>query len=71
MTFYEFMCCNKVYNAAAGLLDRNTVTKEEIKTVLEVLKKMADDRNDWTEELKVQYKALIEFAKQGFEGSNK
>ena len=64
MTNYEIICCNKVRNAALGLLDKNTVTKEEIKVALETLKKMTDDRNDWTEEQKTEYKKTIECAKQ-------
>lgn len=67
MTYYEFMCCNKVYNAVMGYIDRKSITKQEVKIALEVLKKMTDNRNDWTDECKTSYKALIEYAKHAIE----
>ena len=67
MTFYELTCCNKLYNAALGYIDRNSITKHEAKIALEVLKSIADNRNDWTKEQKEQYKKLIEIAKISLE----
>lgn len=67
MSFFELTCCNKLYAAALGYIDRNSVTEHEAKVALEVLKRMAENRDDWTEEQKEQYKKLIEIAKIALE----
>lgn len=63
VTFYELICCNKLYSATLGYVDRKSVTKHEAKTALDALKSMTDNRDDWRTEQKEQYKALIEIAK--------
>lgn len=52
-------------------LDRNVfITKEEQKAAVEVLKKLADNCNNWTQEQKDRYKALADFAKEFAEGND-
>lgn len=67
MSFYELTCCNKLYAAALGYIDRNSVTKHEAKAALESLKRMAENRDDWTKGQREMYKNLIEFAKAALE----
>ena len=64
MTPYEELCVTRVYQAALGTIDRKTITKKEIDITVEVLKKYADDRNDWNDQQKEAYKLLADFAKE-------
>ncbi len=67
MTFFELNCYAKVYNAAMGFIDRNSVTRQEIEVTMEILKKMVDERDDWTDEQKELYKALADYIKKKME----
>lgn len=67
MTFFELNCYAKVYNAAMGFIDRNSVTSQEIEVTMEILKKMVDERDDWTDEQKELYKALADYIKKKME----
>ena len=64
MTPYEELCVTRVYQAALGMIDRKTITKKEIDITVEVLKKYADDRNNWSDQQKEAYKLLADFAKE-------
>ena len=64
MTFYQLTCYTKLYNAAMGYIDRNSVTHHEVEVAIEVLKKLADKRDEWTNEQKELYKALADIAKE-------
>lgn len=64
MSFYEMICFAKVYNAAFGVPSPSPVTKQDIEITIEILKKMADNRNDWTQQEKESYKLLADFAKE-------
>ena len=67
-TEYELKCYNKVLSAALGKVDRSTVTKQEFDITVELLKKNADNRSDWTEEQKRDYKILADYVKEKFKG---
>lgn len=67
-TEYELNCYNKVLGAALGKVDRSTVTKQEFDITVELLKKNADNRSDWTEEQKRNYKILADYVKENFKG---
>lgn len=69
MTFYQLTCYTKTYNAAMGYIDRRSVTQQEIEVAIEVLKKLADERDDWTDEQKELYKSIADIAKKMFEES--
>jgi len=64
MTFYQLTCYTKLYNAAMGYIDRSSVTRQEVEVAIEVLKKLADERNDWTDEQKELYKSIADIAKE-------
>ena len=68
-TEYELSCYNKVLGAALGKVDRSTVTKQEFDITVELLKKNADNRSDWTEEQKRDYKILADYVKENFKGN--
>ena len=61
MTNQEEYYVSRVYNAALGIIDRKTVTKHEIDITIEILKKYADDREDWTDDQKEAYKLLADY----------
>ena len=63
MNFQEMICFAKVYQAALYPQYRQSVTKTEVETTIEVLKKMADERQDWSDEQKEFYKSMADFAK--------
>ncbi len=64
MTDFEKQCITRVYHAALGIIDRRSITKAEIDITMEVLKKCADQRNDWTDQLKEEYKIIADYAKE-------
>lgn len=66
MSFYEMICFAKVYNAAFGIPSPSPVTKQDVEITIEILKKMADSRNDWPQQEKESYKLLADFAKEYF-----
>ena len=70
MNFYEYFSFAKVYNAAMNPQYRNTVSKKEIETTVEILKKMADNRSDWSDDQKEAYKLLADFAKERIKEHN-
>lgn len=70
MSLYEMICFAKVYNAALGIENRRTVSNQEIDVAVELLKKNADNRTDWTQEQKDTYKAIADYAKDQIKESN-
>lgn len=64
MTPYEKICVTRVYQAALGAIDRKSITKEEIDITIEILKKHADECNDWNDHQKEAYKLLADYAKE-------
>ena len=71
MTPHEEYCVARVYNAALGIIDRKTITKHEIDTTIEILKKYADDQGNWTDDQKEAYKLLADYAKEQIKGQIK
>lgn len=64
MNFQEMICFAKVYQAALYPQYRHSVSKPEVETTIELLKKMADERQDWSDEQKEFYKLMADFAKE-------
>lgn len=64
MNFYDFLSFAKVYNAAMNPQLRNSISNAEIEITVEILKKMADNRCDWSDDQKEVYKLLADFAKE-------
>lgn len=64
MTFNEMLSFTKVYNVAFRLAHPSTVTSRDKEITMELLKKMVDNRNDWSKEQKEQYKLLVDFVKE-------
>ncbi len=63
MTLEEMMLCAKVFAYAMG--DRSISLNQTDKDfAVSMLKRMADQRWDWTEEQKSQFKALVDVCKQ-------
>ena len=71
MTFYEMICFAKVYNAVMNPQFRGSVSKEEVEITVEILKKMADNRNHWSVEQKEVYKLLADFSKKRIKEQNR
>ena len=66
LTFGELIGFAKVYSVCLGALSPATVSKQEKELAVEAMKKIADDRRDWTEEQKMLYKALADYVKEQF-----
>ena len=64
MTFDEMIGFAKVFSVYAGLASPLSVTNHERELAFEAMKKLADYRNDWTQEQKELYKVLADFAKE-------
>lgn len=64
MDFNAFFCFAKVFSAAIGQVPATSVTKQDVDVTFEVLKEMADNRNDWPKEKKEYYKLIADFAKE-------
>ncbi len=63
MTFDEMMLCAKIFAFAMG--DRSvSMTQLDKDAACAMLKRMADQRWDWTEAQKEQYKALVDACKR-------
>ncbi|MBR4733324.1 MAG: hypothetical protein IK081_11210 [Lachnospiraceae bacterium] len=66
MTIEEMMLCAKIFAFAMG--DRNvSMTQLDKDAAYAMLKRMADQRLDWTEAQKEQFKALVDGCKQARE----
>ena len=50
ITFFELVSFAKVFSKTFAIDRRVSVTKEEGKAAIEVLKKINENRNDWTQE---------------------
>ena len=64
MNFIDFISFAKVYNAAMNPQCRDSVSNLEIEVTVEILKKMADNRYDWSDEQKSIYKLLADYVKE-------
>lgn len=64
MNFYESICFSRVHAAFCGLIPKQQVSEAEYEVAFECLKKMAENRYDWTDEQKEQYKALVDYCKE-------
>lgn len=63
MSLEEMMLCAKFFAYAMG--DRSVSLRETDKELaVDMLKRMAEQRWDWTEQQKQQYKILVDVCKQ-------
>ena len=70
MNFIDFISFAKVYNAVMNPQLRSSVSKADVESTLEILKKMADNRKDWSDNQKEVYKLLADFAKERIKEQN-
>ena len=70
MNFIDFISFAKVYNAVMNPQLRSSVSKADVESTLEILKKMADNRKDWSDDQKEVYKLLADFAKERIKEQN-
>lgn len=70
MNFYEYISFAKVYNAAMNPQYRSSVSITDIDVTIEILKKMADNRLDWSDEQKEAYKLLADYVKERIKERN-
>lgn len=61
-TLFELVSFLKVFSAYFDKKDIS-ISKEERKAAYDLLKKVADNRKDFTQEQKEQYSALVEYEK--------
>ena len=60
----EQICVYKLFCAAMGMMDKRNISNTEMEIACETLKRMADQRFDWTDQQKNTYKFLVDFAKE-------
>lgn len=70
ITFFELVSFAKVFSKTFAIDRRVSVTREEGKAAIEVLKKISENRNDWTQEQKETYKAFADLAKEMVDSSD-
>ena len=64
ISFEEMICFSKVFSVFAGMASSASVTNQEREFAYEAMKKLADNRADWTQKQKDIYKALADIAKE-------
>ena len=64
ITFFELLSFAKAFSKTFAMDQRISMTKEEAKAAFEVLKKINENRTDWTQEQKEVYKTVADLAKE-------
>lgn len=70
ISFFEMLSFAKAFSTAFVPNRCVSMTKEEAKAAFEVLKKMNENRTDWTQEQKEVYNAVADLAKEMVDNSN-
>lgn len=70
ITFFELVSFAKAFSKVFAIDRQVSVTKEEEKAAIEALKKMSENRDDWTQEQKEIYKAFADLAKEMVDSSD-
>ena len=60
----ELVCFTKVLSVFMGVLSPAEVSLQEKELAIEAMKKMAENRDDWTHEQKETYKVLADIVKE-------
>lgn len=68
MNFNDILSIAKLFAIATGNTNHITMNSSELEVASEILKQLADGRNDWNEEQKQYYKMLIDYAKKQTKG---
>lgn len=64
MNFYDILSVAKLFAIATGNANHITMSSTELEIASETLKKLADERRDWTTEQKEYYKLLVDYIKE-------
>lgn len=64
MSFQEIMCLYKLMTVAFNPNSNIRLNQDELEIASEVLKKLADDAPNWTQEDKEKYKLLVDLIKE-------
>lgn len=64
MELKEYSCLYKLYSVAMGKASKNSITKEEINVAAECLKKIAENKTDWSDDEKNLYKEYVDICKE-------
>ena len=70
ITFFELLSFAKAFSKTFAVDQRVSMTKEEAKDAFDALKKMNENRIDWTQEQKEVYKAVADLAKEMVDNFN-
>ena len=63
VTFEEMLCFAKVYSIFLGMTSPSSLSRHEKGLAIDAMKKIADNRNDWTQEKNDVYKAIADLVK--------
>lgn len=64
MSVYEQLCVTKLLFISMGAIAPNAITSFERDVACEAIKRMADQRQDWTPQQREFYKWLVDYAKE-------
>jgi hypothetical protein len=64
ITIEELVCFTKVLSVFMGVMSPAEVSRQEKELAIEAMKKMAENRDDWTHEQKETYKVLADIVKE-------
>lgn len=64
ITIEELVCFTKVLSVFMGVMSPAEVSRQEKELAIEAMKKMAENRDDWTHEQKEAYKVLANIVKE-------
>ena len=64
ITIEELVCFTKVLSVFMGVMSPAEVSRQEKELAIEAMKKMAENRDDWTHEQKEAYKVLADIVKE-------
>ena len=64
MNLYEQSCVSKVFLAAMGIINRQSITKVELEVTFKALENFAEHNQYWNNYQKDYYKLLIKFVKE-------
>lgn len=63
-SFFEAISLAKLFSRTIGGNNNMTLSDAELEAAAELLKRLGDDRQDWSVQEKETYKTMVDFAKE-------
>lgn len=68
MSFYEMICCAKLFSAVIEGKKTIQFSELELRTACEALKECADQQGNWNNDQKDLYKLMVDYAEENSRG---